>query len=246
MHTCYPYTTPSDLMQRLEQPHLFLSEQLRRTAIHTISLYAPKKRTGISAYLINPAARPVTICTGSLNLCILNTLYPVPQTNQLLGHENGNHGLPEKTTSHQTFLAVHNSCRSLSHVSTSTSGLTPTRLLRSRGNNARSTTCRRCNFNSSITDFKNQKRLRPSSADGTPHSSNTRRRTHLAHLSAHPPVLLETRPSRLRQNTSSAQAVRRARTVLKNVDGGRGCGWMSAFRCGIGPKRRRHFLEVGG
>lgn len=33
--------------------------------------------------------------------------------------------------------------------------------------------------------------------------------------------------------------------MLKNVDGGSGCGWMSAFRWGIGPKRRRHFLQVG-
>lgn len=68
-------------------------------------------------------------------------------------------------------------------------------------------------------------------------------RTYLAHLSAHPPVRFETSPSRLRQKTSSAHAVKRARIVLKNVDAGWGVGWMRAFRWGIGPNRRRHFLH---
>jgi hypothetical protein len=67
----------------------------------------------------------------------------------------------------------------------------------------------------------------------------------LAHLSAHPPVRFETSPSRERQKTSSAHAVSRARIVLKNAEAGSGVGWMRAFRCGMGPKRRRHFLEVG-
>lgn len=169
---CTPAThiqPPPNLMQRLEQPDLFLSKQLRRatTPHQHQNNHERKEDAGVPDQPRCETRRNLHRFLKPLYLEHVIPFHPSkisPQPTNLKQKLN----VPEKTTSHHTFLAIHSSCRSCSHESTSTSGLTAARFLRSRGNNARSTTCRRCSFNSSITDFKNQKRLTPSSAHSSP------------------------------------------------------------------------------